>query len=265
MEKTLACLATGDPYDGIPPLFTAICRVYSLRGSMGTGFFVGERQHIITARHVVFSTEAPDEPPAKILIGWVYSGGSFLFRIPAEVVADDWRTDLALLRLDDAAQLPRPLSESSLSLLASSPVMLRDRVYFEGFKYEDVRGDVFCRVHGQVKHARAEAPGGLEQRILTLDAPAWKGASGSPVFSKPGQVVGVLTASHLETNEAVFRDARWILQLLRTAQGDPDPKPDSTLTPFPRFAEIPPPRFDPGVSFAGWAQRIKRLAARDGW
>jgi S1-C subfamily serine protease len=262
VEKLLATyLATGDPYDGVPPLFTAICRVYSSLGA-GTGFFVGERRHIITARHVVFPKDSSSEPLPEILIGWVYTGSTFLFSIPATVVCDDWRTDLALLRLDDAAQLPSPLSESSLSILASSPAMLGDRVVFEGFRHIDMSGDVFCRVQGRVKHAYAAAPGGLEQRILTLDVTSWPGSSGSPVFSKPGQVVGVVTAGIRERNEAIFRDARWILQLLQKAQGDPVSRPAAKVIPFPILAEIPAPRIPPDLRLASWSQRLKRLTQR---
>lgn len=257
------CVATGDPQSDIPSPFPAICRVYTKRGC-GTGFFIGERQYIVTARHVVCKEKGENEPKQvfpSVLIGWGYTGRSFLVVTPASVVCHDWRTDLALLRPDMPDDLPKPLSEDSLNMLCSSPAMLRDRVFFESFQGRPGEGERFYRVPAQVTHATAIAPDGLEQRMLTLDAAAWPGASGSPVFSQAGQVVGILTNAVRDTNEGMFRDSRWVLRLLSAVQSNVGSRAASTVIPFPA-SKVVRQRTEASLRLEGWAVRMKRLMGR---
>jgi S1-C subfamily serine protease len=227
----------------------------------GTGFFVGERANVITARHVVREDKdqsSDAQPP--VFVCWLCTGKGFLFIAPARIVQEDWRTDLALLRLDHPEVLPRPLAHSSIALLESAPAMLRDPVFFETFR-RTARGDYeFCRVYGRVAHASALALGGLEQRLITLDVAAWGGASGSPVFSKTGQVVGVLTAMRRDKGQAVMRDSRWILQLLKAAHGDPVSSPAAPLVSFPAPSLVDQPS---AVPLPWWQLRRWLPAWRD--
>ena len=254
-------LATGDPAPGgQPPLFTATCVIFT-PGGQGTGFFVGERANVITARHVVREDKdqsSDAQPP--VFVCWVCTGKGFLFISPARIVKEDWRTDLALLRLDNPEIFPQPLAHSSLTLLASAPAMLRDPVFFETFRRTAGGHYEFCRVYGRVAHADALALSGLEQRIMTLDVAAWPGASGSPVFSKTGQVLGVLTAFRRDKGDAIMRDARWILQLLKAANGDTVSSPAAPLISFPAPTFVDPP---PPVPLPWWQLRRWIPAWRD--
>jgi S1-C subfamily serine protease len=252
------CLENGDPDVGSDsPLFPAVCLVLSPKG-FGTGFFLGERAQVITARHVVrHEDDSPGEPAAKVMICWIPTGRGFLFIAPAVIVRDDWRTDLALLRLEKPEELPTPLSCAGLTMLGSSPAMLRDRVFFEAFRTKDAGGFEFRRIRARVMHARAVAPGGLEQRIMTLDASAWPGASGAPVFSTTGDVVGIVTDVMRDTGETIIRDARWILHLWDAEHGSHD---FETATPVIHFPERPPARYNMGFQAADWSQRLRRLA-----
>jgi S1-C subfamily serine protease len=133
--------------------------------------------------------------------------------------------------------------------------MLGDRVYFETFRKSAIETFEFRRVYGRIAHAHARAVDGLEQRIMTLDVSSWPGVSGSPVFSKAGQVVGVVTAGRAQTGEAVFRDARWILQLLKAAQGDKVPHPGAAVIDFPARPRAPATN----ARVPHWAQRLMRF------
>ena len=72
--------------------------------------------------------------------------------------------------------------------------MLGDRVVFEGFRYIEIPSGAYSAGSGRVKHAYAAAPGGLEQRILTLDV-TWPGSGGCLYFLSLGRrLQGVVTA-----------------------------------------------------------------------
>ena len=247
------CLATGDAEPGgLPPVFTAICLIVSPTG-FGTGFFVGERANVVTARHVVCKDEgegATQDPPAKIMVCWVYTGASFLFRTLATVVRDHTRTDLALLRLHNPEEFPRPLSLDSLTSLSPVPARCGDFVYFDTFRHTRIKGFECCRVRARVKESSARSDGGLEQRILTLDAKAWPGASGSPLFSRSGEVIGVITAVRRDGGEAVARDVRWVWQLFDDGQLNTMPQPEATVIPFPPPPQPPLP--DPPQPVPWW-------------
>jgi S1-C subfamily serine protease len=208
----------------VPLMFPAICLVWS-KSSYGTGFFLGERGNIITAGHSVRETVDQSEPPeAVVLVLWGYTNSRFRFCAPAEVVREDWRTDLALLRLmPGPSKRPMPQSPASLTVLSSSPAMLGDQVFFETFRRDEANKGrfEFERVHARVVRTEAVAPGGLEQRLLLLDAQAWPGASGSPVFSKTGEVIGIATGVLRKTNQTGVRDARWIAALWDGEKGGP--------------------------------------------
>lgn len=263
-------LATGDPEPGgLPPVFTAICLVLTRTG-YGTGFFVGERANVVTARHVVRKdkhNEPVHEDERAVLVCWVATGRGFLFHALAEVVREDERTDLALLRLKNPEQLPRPLSLDSLTSLSPVPAMPRDFVYFDAFRRPPVGGFECRRVQARVKQIEAFTSCGLEQRILTLDAKSWPGASGSPVFSKSGEVVGVLTNARPASGEAMIRDGRWLWELF--GKVPPGSQRQAVVIPFSppgsqRPAVVIPfsPRSFAPYMHAPWWSPLQRLGTR---
>ena len=94
--------------------FTAICLV---RAGIGcaTGFFVNDRADVVTARHVLCKDKHDEttnqagyskplagdtgDKGVAVVVSWMSGGRHFLFNAPAEVIREDRRTDLALLRL----------------------------------------------------------------------------------------------------------------------------------------------------------------------
>src|SRR5271166_1800949 len=138
----------------------------------GTGFFVGERANVLTARHVVCKDKpgAAQDELLVIFVCWVLTTRGYLFNAPAYIVREDSRTDLALLRLMNPEEFPRPLSLDSLTSLSPEPAICGDLVYFDSFRRKPVDGFECHRVHARVKQTHALTDHGLQQRILTLDA-----------------------------------------------------------------------------------------------
>ena len=252
-------LATGDPEPGgLPPVFTAICLVVAQRASisLGTGFFVGERASVVTARHVLFSSD-PNHPEFRkeptIFVLWVLNGRHFLFTARARVVREHPATDLALLRVENADEFPRPLTLDSLTSLSPTPAMPRDFVCFDSFQCTSPGGFERLRVWARVKQIEEATSFSLPQRLLTLDAAAWPGASGSPVFNKSGEVIGVLTGCRKDTGEAMVRDGRWLRQLFREPR--PATQRQATVIPFSPLSFAP-------YMHAPWWSPWQRLGSR---
>jgi Trypsin-like peptidase domain len=275
-------IATGDPDPGgLPPVFTAICLVVTPTGR-GTGFFVGERANVVTARYVVCK-DKPDNPaddparntdrraqnprdaaqdgPPPIVVCWVSTGRGFLFNAPAEIVREDPRTDVALLRLKNPEEFPRPLTLDSVTSLSPKPARPGDFVYFDTFQRMPSQEFQIRRVQARVKQSYSVRDHSLEQRVLALDAKAWPGSSGSPVFSTSGEVIGILTGSHAESDEALVRDGCWLWELFGNMHPGTRRKSAAAVIPFPWF---PPPSFAPygDAHPAGWRSWLQRVGAR---
>src|ERR1700756_1236936 len=78
----------GDPEPGgLPPAIWMVL----MRTGYGTGFFVGERANVVTARHVVLrdSSDDPAQDVQPALVRWVCTGRSFLVTALAQIVRED--------------------------------------------------------------------------------------------------------------------------------------------------------------------------------
>jgi len=214
---------------------------------------------VVTAHHVVCKDNDPPDVQPKVTVLWVPTGEDFLFSASAPVVLSDWRTDLALLRLEHPEELPVPLSAASLTVLSSTPAVLGDYVSFEAFERTSRNRYGFRSVRAQVKRAIAIAPGGLEQRVLMLDATAWPGASGGPVFSQAGQVVGIISAIHRKTRETLIRDARWVLDMWDAPHGF---RFSDAIRLMRNYGDQLRPAGNDRPQLVGWPQRLRNFAQR---
>ncbi|MDR7334194.1 serine protease [Roseateles asaccharophilus] len=169
-------------------------------GFSGTGFVVSDGRHVITAAHVL-----PPLPPGRVdrrvaiqhwtaESGWVMRGAS--------VKRTDGPRDLALLTIDGPA-LPavklaaKDVSEGSDIVLIGFP--LGGAL---GFSHVSHRGMVaaLTAIAPQAMNAQTLQPRALQQlrrgsfEVLQLDATAYPGNSGGPVFDlASGEVVGVVS------------------------------------------------------------------------
>lgn len=165
----------------------------------GTGFAFGSGNHIATNFHVLPEVTLPDSPEIAVLLAKP-NGENELRR--AKVVAKDPAHDLAVLRIEGP-----PLSP----LLAVDSLSVREgqEIAFTGFPIGGALGFSPVTHRGIVSAITPIAlPGGnaaqlsprlinqLKQQkfnVLQLDATAYPGNSGSPVFDpETGRVVGVI-------------------------------------------------------------------------
>jgi S1-C subfamily serine protease len=166
----------------------------------GTGFVVGDGLQIATNAHVL--PESLDAAQSEILvIARAEDGGRVNVRSAATTTTD--RThDLALLRLNGGSSLPALKVESEIAVREG------DSVGFTGFPLGAVLGlrpvthrgivSAITPIGTPVANAQ-DLKANLVRRlggnfdILQLDATAYPGNSGSPVFdARTGAVVGVI-------------------------------------------------------------------------
>lgn len=167
-------------------------------GFRGTGFAVGDGLSIVTNAHVL----PPPDQADKALMVQVWQGGDDWQGRRAEVVALNRSADLALLRIDGA---PLP----TLALAGDTPPPEGSEVALIGFPiggalgYSHVvhRGTLAAITQLMPPQARAQALNAAAIRqlregpmqILQLDAVAYPGNSGGPLFDiASGEVVGVI-------------------------------------------------------------------------
>ena len=135
----------------------------------GSGFFVSERGHVLTNRHVVQGVDTVEV---------VTEGGD---RLQGKVVARGGKgTDLAIVKvaLEHTPALP---------LVSSRKVAIGTWVGSVGHG----RGGIWTLSTGFVSNVWGST---REHGVLQTQIPLNPGASGGPVFDRHGRVVGIVTA-----------------------------------------------------------------------
>lgn len=176
----------------------------------GTGFAVGDGRYVVTNHHVV-PTDLDADKRERLAV-FAGRGRNVQFLV-AELVASDPFHDLALLRIDSA--LP------TLSLGKSHGAREGDEIAFTGFPLGMVLGLYPVTHRGIVSAISPAAQPQLASKVLTskmirtmrdpydvlqLDATAYPGNSGSPVYDQTtGRVLGVINSVLVKgTKESVI-------------------------------------------------------------
>ncbi len=191
-----------DVLDRLRPGIVGIAVVAPLRAQpelLGTGFVIGDGRHVLTNAHVVDRVLDPRQREELIVL---VGRGAQPGRRALEKIAMDELHDLALLRIDGD---PLP----ALRLGDSSRVREGESYAFTGFPIGNVLG-LYPATHRATISAITPIAAPLDRAgnlapqvvarlrsppfdIFQLDATAYPGNSGSPLFSpEDGNVVGIL-------------------------------------------------------------------------
>lgn len=184
---------------------------YSIRG---TGFFVGNGNTVATNAHVV--SPSPEQDGASLMVQVKTSAKESQLR-SARIIGVDREHDLAVLRVEGP-------SHPALVLADSDNVKEGTAVAFSGFPIGIVLG-FFPVTHRGIVSAITPIvlPMPNSQRlsdavirriksgsfqIFQLDATAYPGNSGSPVFNpETGEVLGIINMAFVKsTKEAMLKD-----------------------------------------------------------
>ncbi|WP_440894826.1 S1C family serine protease [Amphibacillus sp. Q70] len=138
----------------------------------GTGFGMTEDGYIVTNHHVI---EGEDEVMVNYPEAGLYNG---------KVISSDEEVDLALVKVDaDEAELPY------LSLAEEADFQSNQQVLFIGNPLR------FNGIANEGEWIGMTARQSLATEVMMLDAPVYRGNSGSPVINGQGEVIGVIYAT----------------------------------------------------------------------
>lgn len=139
--------------------------------ALGSGFIISADGFIVTNNHVI---EGADQIQIE-----TYAGE----KLDAKVVGTDPNTDIALLKVEDAKQLPFVKFGGSNRVRVGEPVMAVGNPLGQGFS-----------VSSGIVSASGRALQGTYDDYIQTDAAINRGNSGGPLFDMDGEVIGVNTA-----------------------------------------------------------------------
>jgi S1-C subfamily serine protease len=179
--------------------------------SEGTGFAVDAKGQIITNYHIVRPWEVDPQLQSHHLRGMsksmkvIFADKTLSEAVDAELVRGSKESDLAILKIVPSG--PIPVVEGMEADV--SKVRQGDEVAVIGFPL----GSSLLQTTGQSRATttlQRTAVSKVGPSIIQLDAPAFQGFSGSPIFNREGKVIGVLTARLGELGEPLDPSARSI-------------------------------------------------------
>jgi S1-C subfamily serine protease len=204
---TLATVAVAEP---LPELIERVKPSVVLVGSYGlldsprfgfrgTGFVVGDGRLVMTNAHVI-PPETPGRVDRGIAVQTWSREGQWQIREAKLLTSDPFR-DLAILRIDGPALSPVKLAAADVREGATIALMGFPLAGALGFSHVTHRGIVASRT--SIAQAASNFQGLSERsvrqlrqgvyEILQLDANAYPGNSGGPVFDlESGEVVGIV-------------------------------------------------------------------------
>jgi S1-C subfamily serine protease len=157
------------------------------RFGMGTGFVIGNSDHVVTNHHVIDCAEQGG--PVNVLL-------DMNTIIPAQVIWSSPVKDLAVIQT--ASNLGRP----AVSFTVSKDVKVADNVYVMGFpgagndqRLIDPSSMATVKVSKGIISAKVMSKDGVA--LYQTDAPINPGNSGGPLFNENGAVIGINSAASL--------------------------------------------------------------------
>jgi S1-C subfamily serine protease len=179
--------------------------------SEGTGFAVNTSGLIVTNYHIVRPWEVDPQMASHHLRGVskgikvVFADKTLAEAVEATLVRGSKETDLAVLKITPSGTIPVVEGMEP----DTAKVHQGDEVAVIGFPL----GSSLLQTTGQSRATttlQRSAVSKIGPSIIQLDAPAFQGFSGSPIFNRDGKVIGVLTARLGELGEPLDPSARSI-------------------------------------------------------
>ncbi len=153
------------------------------KSASGSGYFLNREGYVLTASHVVSDFK-------NIQISFPHHSEM----LKAELVANDRRNDVAILKVDvENLSLNFPDNSCVLNRLdESQPPILGESIFTIGYPLTDILGKDPTFTAGKVNSLFGSANQAYEFQISVLLQP---GNSGGPVFDKNGSLLGVAVSS----------------------------------------------------------------------
>jgi len=166
--------------DGLPPGLRGAPRGRGAVTGQGSGFFISPDGYAVTNNHVV---DGADKVEVTTDDGKTYT---------AKVIGTDARTDVALIKVEGASNLP-------FAKLSDGKPRIGDWVLAVGNPF-GLGGTVTA---GIVSASGRDIGNGPYDDFIQIDAPVNKGNSGGPAFNTEGEVMGVNTAIYSPSGGSV--------------------------------------------------------------
>ncbi|MCA1030222.1 trypsin-like peptidase domain-containing protein [Bacillus timonensis] len=154
---------------------------------MGTGFVIGNGQHVVTNHHVIDCAEQGGAVNVVLDIDLI---------IPATVIWSSPIKDLAVL------ETAEPLNRPAVTFTIARDVKVTDQVYVMGFpgaaldqRLIDPSTITTVKVAKGIISAKVKSKDGVA--LYQTDAPINPGNSGGPLFTESGAVIGINSAASL--------------------------------------------------------------------
>ena len=210
-----------------PTVATESGRAAPVRGGVsGTGFLLNRNGLIATNWHVV----ADAKNIGVAFPGWKGS-------VSAEVILKDSANDLAILRMSDATKIAATCPEFPFQLAPTNVVTLGERVSAIGYPLPSLLGS-----NPKFSEGVISSKSGLQDdpRTLQITAEVQPGSSGSPLFDRDGNVLGVVVATLdagklYQMASAIPQNVNWAIKssyLVNLLSMLPNESPASRTTPF---------------------------------
>lgn len=181
----------------------------------GSGFLVHAEEmtgYIVTNDHVIDSSDGPEDMPAQAAkIQVVFQSGTPDERsIPATVVVRDPETDLAVLKLTNVKDLPKPFNLSDPPMLMETlPVLVC------GFPFGQRNIDI-----GNASVSSLILHGDGRLRYVQLTGSLNPGNSGGPILTSDGRLVGVAVMKIRDAGKGLAIPQEEVAAILRGRPGD---------------------------------------------
>jgi S1-C subfamily serine protease len=190
----------------------------------GTGFAINGSGYIATNYHVTNGANHI----------YVYGvGGDFNKSYSAKVIASDQKNDLAIIKVEDSA----------IDLIGTPP-------YDIVFKTSDVGSDVVAFGYPltttmgeelKVTNGIISAKTGFQGDATTyqVSVPVQSGNSGGPLFNADGDVVGIISSKHRETDNVSYAiKSSYLYSLVMSSNSEIDIQSENTLRGQPLTTQV---------------------------